>query len=126
MNAMCELFSKITSSASRIPFASTASLLTTWQQPLLGFVRSFIGARMVVKGTASHFQRLIIKERLEGGRTRPAWWMYIFPFLHWRFDWERDHWHGELEQNQHTAAHRVILALCIGLLPCSPSKGGTS
>ncbi len=43
-----------------------------------------------------------IKERLEGGHTRPAWWMYIFPFLRWRFDWYRAHWHGELEQNQHT------------------------
>ena len=48
------------------------SLLTTWQQPVLGFVCSFIGARTVVKGTAFHFQRLIIKERLEGGHTRPA------------------------------------------------------
>ena len=89
------------------------SLLATWQQPVLGFVCSFIGARTVVKGTAFHFQRLIIKERLEGGRTKPAWWMYLFPFLHWRFDWERDHWHGQLEENQHTAAHRIILALCI-------------
>jgi hypothetical protein len=86
-------------------------------------VCSFIGARMVVKGTASHFQRLIIKERLEGGRTRPAWWMYIFPFLHWRFDWERDHWHGELEQNQHTAAHRAILALCILLFALLAFEG---
>ena len=89
------------------------SLLATWQQPVLGFVCSFVGARMVVKGTASHFQWLIIKERLEGGHTRPAWWMYLFPFLHWRFDWERDHWHGQLEENQHTAAHRIILALSI-------------
>jgi hypothetical protein len=39
--------------------------------------------------------------------------MYIFPFLHWRFDWDRDHWHGELEENQHTVAHRTVLALCI-------------
>jgi hypothetical protein len=89
------------------------SLLTTWQQPVLGFVCSFVGARTVVKGTAYHFQRLIIKERLEGGHTKPAWWMYLFPFLHWRFDWERDHWHGQLEENQHTVAHRIILALCI-------------
>jgi hypothetical protein len=67
----------------------------------------------VVKGTAFHFQRLIIKERLEGGRTRPAWWMYLFPFLRWRFDWDRAHWHGELEQNQHTVLHRAILAMGI-------------
>ena len=39
--------------------------------------------------------------------------MYLFPFLHWRFDWERDHWHGQLEENQHTGAHRIILALSI-------------
>ena len=89
------------------------SLLTVWQQPVLGFVCSFIGARPVVKGTAFHFQRLIIKERLESGHTKPAWWMYIFPFLRWRFDWERERWHGELEQNQHTVKHRIILALCI-------------
>jgi hypothetical protein len=89
------------------------SLLTTWQQPVLGFVCSFIGARTVVKGTAFHAQRLIIKERLEAGHTRPAWWMPIFPFLRWRFDWDRAHWHGELEHNQHTALHRAILALAI-------------
>jgi hypothetical protein len=88
-------------------------LLTVWQQPVLGFVCSFIGARTVVKGIAFHFQRLIIKERLEGGHTRPAWWMYLFPFLHWRFDWERARWHGELEQDQHTVKHRVILAMSI-------------
>jgi hypothetical protein len=46
--------------------------------------------------------------------------MYIFPFLHWRFDWERDHWHGELEQNQHTAAHLAVLALCVLLF--APSR----
>jgi hypothetical protein len=89
------------------------SLLTTWQQPVLGFVCSFIGARTVVKGTAFHAQRLIIKERLEAGHTRPTWWMSIFPFLRWRFDWDRAHWHGELEHNQHTALHRAILALAI-------------
>jgi hypothetical protein len=89
------------------------TLLTTWQQPVLGFICSFIGARMVVKGTAFHVQRLIIKERLEGGRTGPAWWMHIFPFLRWRFDWERDHWHGELEQNQHTLLHRTITGICV-------------
>jgi hypothetical protein len=88
------------------------SLLTVWQQPVLGFVCSFIGARMVVKGTAFHFQRLIIKERLEGGKTSPAWWMPIFPFLRWRFDWEREHWRGQLE-NQHTVLHRAITGLCI-------------
>ena len=88
-------------------------LLTKWQQPVLGFVCSFLGARMVVKGTAFHFQRLIIKERLEGGHTRPAWWMYLFPFLRWRFYWEHAHWHGELEQNQHTVKHRIILAMWI-------------
>jgi hypothetical protein len=89
------------------------TLLTTWQQPLLGFACSFIGARMVVKGTAFHFQRLIIKERLEAGRTKPAWWMHIFPFLRWRFDWEREHWHGEVDQNQHSTKHRAITALSI-------------
>jgi hypothetical protein len=89
------------------------SLLTVWQQPVLGFACSFIGARMVVKGTAFHFQWLIIKERLESGKTSPAWWMSIFPFLRWRFDWEREHWHGQLEENQHTAAHRAITGLCI-------------
>ena len=89
------------------------SLLTTWQQPVLGFICSFIGARTVVKGTAFHAQRLIIKERLEAGHTRPAWWMPIFPFLRWRFDWDRAHWHGELEHNQHTALHRALLALAI-------------
>jgi len=88
-------------------------VLTVWQQPVLGFICSFVGARTVVKGTAFHFQRLIIKERLEGGHTKPAWWMYIFPFLRWRFDWERAHWHGELEEKQHTTGHRIILALCI-------------
>jgi hypothetical protein len=89
------------------------TLLTTWQQPVLGFACSFIGARMVVKGTAFHVQRLIIKERLEAGRTTPAWWMHIFPFLRWRFDWDREHWHGELDQNQHSTLHRTITALCI-------------
>jgi hypothetical protein len=89
------------------------SLITVWQQPVLGFVCSFIGARMVVKGTAFHVQRLIIKERLEGGKTSPAWWMPIFPFLRWRFDWEREHWHGQLEENQHTVLHRTITGLCI-------------
>jgi len=89
------------------------SLLTVWQQPVLGFVCSFIGARMVVKGTAFHFQRLIIKERLESGKTSPAWWMPIFPFLRWRFDWEREHWNGQLEENQHTVLHRTITGLCI-------------
>jgi hypothetical protein len=68
---------------------------------------------MVVKGTAFHAQRLIIKERLEGAHATPAWWMHIFPFLRWRFAWEREHWHGELEQNQHSALHRTITALCI-------------
>jgi hypothetical protein len=89
------------------------SLLTTWQQPVLGFLCSFVGARTVVKGTAYHFQRLIIKERLEGGHTRPAWWMHIFPFLRWRFEWDRDHWRGQLEQNQHTLLHRTITGLCV-------------
>jgi hypothetical protein len=89
------------------------SLLTVWQQPVLGFVCSFIGARMVVKGTAFHFQRLIIKERLESGKTSPAWWLPIFPFLRWRFDWEREHWRGQLEENQHTVLHRTITGLCI-------------
>jgi hypothetical protein len=98
-------------------------LLTVWQQPVLGFVCSFIGARTVIKGTAFHFQRLIIKERLEGGHTRPAWWMYLFPFLHWRFDWERAHWHGELEQDQHTAKHRIILAMCILLFALLAYEG---
>jgi hypothetical protein len=49
--------------------------------------------------------------------------MYIFPFLHWRFDWERDHWRGELEQNQHTAAHRAILAVCILLFALLAYEG---
>jgi hypothetical protein len=89
------------------------SLLTVWQQPVLGFACSFIGARMVVKGTAFHFQRLIIKERLESGKTSPAWWLTIFPFLRWRFDWEREHWHGQLEGNQHTVLHRAITGLSI-------------
>jgi hypothetical protein len=89
------------------------SLLTVWQQPVLGFVCSFIGARMVVKGTAFHFQRLIIKERLESGKTSPAWWLHIFPFLRWRFDWEREHWRGQPEENQHTVLHRTITGLCI-------------
>src|SRR6201987_2938337 len=88
-------------------------LLTVWQQPVLGFVCSFIGARMVVKGTAFHFQRLIIKERLESGKTSPAWWLHIFPFLRWRFDWEREHWHGQLDENQHTVLHRTLTGLCI-------------
>src|SRR5215472_16515557 len=89
------------------------TLLTTWQQPVLGFLCSFIGARVVVKGTAYHVQRLIIKERLESGRTTPAWWMYIFPFLHWRFSWEREHWHGQLEENQHSALHRTITGVVV-------------
>lgn len=66
----------------------------------------------MVKGTAYHFQRLIIKEGLEGGRAKPAWWMRIFPFLRWRFGWDRDHWHGQLEENQHTVLHRTITGLC--------------
>lgn len=88
-------------------------VLTKWQQPLLGFLCSFVGARTVVKGTAYHFQRLIINEGLEGGHTKPAWWMHIFPFLRWRFEWDRDHWHGRLEENQHTVVHRLITGLCI-------------
>jgi hypothetical protein len=39
--------------------------------------------------------------------------VHIFPFLRWRFDWDRAHWHGELEQNQHTVLHRTILAMGI-------------
>jgi hypothetical protein len=89
------------------------SLLTTWQQPVLGFACSFIGARTVVKGTAYHVQRLIIKERLEGGHTKPAWWMYLFPFLRRRFYWDREHWHGQLEQNQHSVLHRAITGLFV-------------
>jgi hypothetical protein len=89
------------------------SLLTVWQQPVLGFVCSFIGARMVVKGTAFHFQWLIIKERLESGKTSPAWWMPIFPFLRWRFEWERERWQGQLEENQHTVLHRALTGLCV-------------
>ena len=73
----------------------------------------FIGARAVVKGTAFHAQRLVVKKQLEAGHTRPAWWMSIFPFLRWRFDWDRAHWHGELEHNQHAALHHAILALAI-------------
>lgn len=99
------------------------SLLTTWQQPVLGFLCSFVGARTVIKGTAYHFQRLIIKEGLEGGHTKPAWWMRIFPFLHWRFEWDRDHWHGQLEENQHTALHRSITGLCVVLFALLAYEG---
>jgi hypothetical protein len=89
------------------------TVLTTWQQPLLGFLCSFVGARVVIKGTAYHFQRLIIKEGLEAGKTQPAWWMHIFPFLRWRFEWDRDHWHGDLDENEKTGLHRAITALCV-------------
>ena len=34
------------------------------------------------------------------------------PFLHWRFEWERDHWDGRIEQ-QHTAVHRAITGLAV-------------
>jgi len=67
----------------------------------------------VVKAPTYHFQRLIIKAGLEGGHASPAWWMRIFPFLRWRFEWDRDHWHGELEENQHTALSRAALALAV-------------
>jgi hypothetical protein len=45
------------------------------------------------------------------------------PIVHWRFDRERDRWHGELEQNQHTTAHRAILALCILLFALLAFEG---
>lgn len=66
--------------------------LANWQQPLIGFITAFLGARRVVKGTAFHSQRLIIKQSLEGkvahGRELlPPAWMRLFPYLRWRYQW---------------------------------------
>ena len=67
--------------------------LGNWQQPLLGFALGFIACRGVIKGTAFHFQRLVIKQILEARDTRhkpllPApGWMVVFPYLKWRYQW---------------------------------------
>jgi hypothetical protein len=67
--------------------------LANWQQPILGFALGFIASRHVIKGTAFHFQRLVIKQTLEARDTRgrpllPApVWMRLFPYLRWRYEW---------------------------------------
>lgn len=94
--------------------------LAEWQQPLVGFLASFAGARRVIKGTAFHAQRLIIRERLENGHTAPAWWMKIFPYLAWRFEWQAGRpgtgvrtnrtWKHPVAQRR---AHRAVLVLAV-------------
>lgn len=67
--------------------------LANWQQPILGFALGFIASRHVIKGTAFHFQRLVIKQTLEARDTRDKpllprpGWMRLFPYLAWRYEW---------------------------------------
>jgi hypothetical protein len=71
--------------------------LANWQQPLVGFACSFLGSRRVIKGTAFHAQRLIIKEGLESQNARnrplrPPAWMKLFPYMSWRYEWSAARW----------------------------------
>jgi len=75
------------------PFLRSDVSLANWQQPLLGFALGFIACRHVIKGTAYHTQRLVIKQTIEGRRSRQApllpapGWMRLFPYLRWRYQW---------------------------------------
>jgi hypothetical protein len=84
--------------------------LANWQQPLVGFACSFLGARHIIKGTAFHAQRLIIRERIDSlsHRTRPltpAWWMHLFPYLLWRFEWQARRSGQSAERRYRDARH---------------------
>lgn len=70
-------------------FGHPAAYPPGWEITLVGLAASFVFGRRIAKGVAYHVQRIIIRERREDGKTKPAWWM-LWP-LRWRFEWNRDH-----------------------------------
>ena len=70
----------------------------TWQVTVIGLFASFVMSRRVAKGFAHHIQKVIVAQRLERGKTGPAWWMHLFPTLKWRFQWEQHRFHGKRER----------------------------
>lgn len=69
-----------------------------WLITLIGLFASFVFGRRIAKGVAYHGQRVIIRERIEDGRTRPAWWM-LWP-LRWRFEWNIAHPETRVKPNR--------------------------
>jgi hypothetical protein len=102
--------------------------LANWQQPLIGFATGFIAARGVIKGTAFHAQRLIIKESLEAQdarnhELRPPVWMALFPYMKWRYQWIASLWllrtrKGGSRVWKHQRAQRIfhVSLLALGVL----------
>lgn len=97
----------------------------SWLITLTGLFASWVFGRRVAKGLAYHTQRLIIRERREDGKTKPAWWM-LWP-LRWRFEWNVSHpetaikpsrrWNNyKLQRALHRATKVALVLIAFGLV----------